>query len=81
MAHMRTGRLATRLQTLEVDTERLSVPALHRVLTLVLPLLFAAGWDLFGLDYDLDEPLATAVTPRAMTGYCRLSRCACFCSQ
>ena len=35
----------------------------------------AAGWERFGLLYDLDEPLATALTPHAATGYKRLSRC------
>ena len=37
--------------------------------------LLAAGWDRFGLTYDLDEPLATAVTPNSVAGYKRLSRC------
>lgn len=49
-------------------------PALNGRIFAISP---AAGWDLFGLEYDLDEPLATAVTPRAMAGYRRLSRCGC----
>lgn len=37
--------------------------------------VIAAGWDRFGLAYDLDEPLATAVTSNSVMGYKRLSRC------
>jgi hypothetical protein len=49
-----------------------NMPDLSRML---VTFVRRAGWERFGLAYDLDEPLATALTPHAITGYKRLSRC------
>lgn len=34
-----------------------------------------AGWDLFAVEYNLTEPLATVFTPSAVTACARVSRC------